>query len=107
MATHGPTGTDAPRHAHRAAWIVGSYCSRIQIRPPVPEPGTRIAYRDGLLPHGFDILSVAEGWQRNYWDRIIRGDGAYERIAKYIQDNPMNSEGDRFGNNAGRSPKAG
>ena len=62
---------------------------------------TRIAYRDGLLPHGTPV------WQRNYWDRIIRGDGEYERIARYIRDNPMNWERDRFGNNAGRSPMAG
>ena len=48
-----------------------------------------------------------EGWQRNYWDRIIRGDGAYERIARYIHNNPMNWERDRFGNNAGRFPRAG
>jgi hypothetical protein len=71
--------------------IVASYKSAV----------TRIAYRDGLLPHGTPV------WQCNYWDRIIRGDGAYERIAKYIGDNPMNWERDRFGNNAGRSAMAG
>jgi hypothetical protein len=31
-----------------------------------------------------------------------RGDGEYERIARYIRNNPMNWERDRFGNNAGR-----
>ena len=51
---------------------------------------TRIAYRDGLLPHGTPV------WQRNYWDRIIRGDGAHERIAKYIRDNPAGWNEDRF-----------
>ncbi len=51
---------------------------------------TRMAYRDGLLPHGTPV------WQRNYWDRVIRDDGAYERIAKYIRDNPANWKGDRF-----------
>ncbi len=51
---------------------------------------TRMAYRDGLLPHGTPV------WQRNYWDRVIRDDGEYERIAKYIRDNPMNWKGDRF-----------
>lgn len=39
---------------------------------------------------------LAEGWQRNYWDRVIRDDGEYKRIAKYIRDNPINWEGDRF-----------
>ncbi|MBK9148002.1 MAG: hypothetical protein IPM12_09340 [Flavobacteriales bacterium] len=58
---------------------------------------TRLAYRDGLLPHGTPV------WQRNYWDRVIRDDGEHERIARYIRDNPMNWERDRFGGRAGRS----
>lgn len=60
--------------------IVASYKSAV----------TRMAYRDGLLPHGTPV------WQRNYWDRVIRDDGEYERIAKYIRDNPMNWKGDQF-----------
>jgi REP element-mobilizing transposase RayT len=51
---------------------------------------TRLAYRDGLLPHGTPV------WQRNYWDRVIRDDGEYARIAQYIRDNPQNWKGDRF-----------
>lgn len=51
---------------------------------------TRIAYRDGVMPRGTTV------WQRNYWDDIIRGDGAYERMAQYIADNPKNWKGDRF-----------
>ncbi len=60
--------------------IVASYKSAV----------TRIAYRDGLLPHGTPV------WQRNYWDRVIRDNGEHERIAKYIRDNPANWKGDRF-----------
>ena len=60
--------------------IVASYKSAV----------TRMAYRDGLLPHGTSL------WQRNYWDRVIRDDGEYERIAKYIRDNPTNWGKDRF-----------
>ncbi|MBK6342583.1 MAG: hypothetical protein IPF41_08355 [Flavobacteriales bacterium] len=60
--------------------IVASYKSAV----------TRMAYRDGLLPNGTPV------WQRNYWDRVIRDDGEYERIAKYIRDNPANWKGDRF-----------
>lgn len=51
---------------------------------------TRMAYRDGLVPHGTTI------WQRNYWDRVIRDDGEWARIAQYIQDNPANWGKDRF-----------
>jgi putative transposase len=60
--------------------IVASYKSAV----------TRMAYRDGLLPHGTPV------WQRNYWDRVIRDDGEHERIAQYIRDNPANWKGDRF-----------
>ena len=42
--------------------VVASYKSAI----------TRIAYRDGLVPHGTPV------WQRNYWDRVIRDDDEYE-----------------------------
>ena len=65
--------------------IVASYKSAV----------TRLAYRNGLLPHGTPV------WQRNYWDRVIRDDGEYERIAKYIRENPMNWQRDRFGGGAG------
>ncbi len=51
---------------------------------------TRMAYRDGLLPHGTPV------WQRNYWDRVIRDDGEHDRIAQYIAENPANWKGDRF-----------
>jgi len=56
-----------------------------------------MAYRDGLRPHGTRCHpEPAEGWQRNYWDRVIRDDAEHERIAKYICDNPANWKGDRF-----------
>ena len=51
---------------------------------------SRIAYRDALLPRGTPV------WQQNYWDRIIRDDAAWMRIAKYIRDNPANWGKDRF-----------
>ncbi|HRH69210.1 MAG TPA: hypothetical protein PLB89_06880 [Flavobacteriales bacterium] len=41
-------------------------------------------------------LSGAEGWQRNYWDRVIRDDAEHERIAQYIADNPANWKNDRM-----------
>ncbi|MFA5104424.1 MAG: transposase [Candidatus Margulisiibacteriota bacterium] len=32
------------------------------------------------------------GWQRNYFDRIIRNDSELDRIRQYIADNPKNSK---------------
>lgn len=67
--------------------IVASYRSAV----------TRMAYRDGLLPHGTRCHpEPVDGWQSNYWDHVIRDDGEHERIAQYIRDNPMNWNGDRF-----------
>jgi putative transposase len=51
---------------------------------------SRIAYRDGLVPHGTKI------WQRNYWDRVIRDAPEYARITDYIRDNPAKWNRDRF-----------
>lgn len=33
-------------------------------------------------------------WQRNYWEHIIRNDGSFERISKYIKSNPQNWKND-------------
>jgi REP element-mobilizing transposase RayT len=29
-------------------------------------------------------------WQRNYYERIIRNEGEYDRIYEYIINNPLN-----------------
>jgi len=29
-------------------------------------------------------------WQRDYYDHVIRDDGEFQRIKRYIQDNPLN-----------------
>ena len=60
--------------------IVASYKSAV----------SRIAYRDGVLPRGTPI------WQRNYWDDIIWDHASYERITRYIRNNPANWRTDDF-----------
>lgn len=35
-------------------------------------------------------------WHRNFWENIIRDAGAFERISRYIMDNPKNWESDKF-----------
>ena len=34
-------------------------------------------------------------WQRDYYDHVIRDDGEFQRIKRYIQDNPLNWKGPR------------
>ncbi|MBK7620347.1 MAG: hypothetical protein IPJ10_13595 [Flavobacteriales bacterium] len=85
-----PARTTETHHAHRTRWFVGAHRAGVQTCLPGRSAVTRMAYRDGLLPHGTPV------WQRNYWDRVIRDDGEYQRIADYIRDNPANWKGDRF-----------
>jgi hypothetical protein len=28
-------------------------------------------------------------WQRGYWERIVRGDGEFEAMRRYIAENPI------------------
>lgn len=35
-------------------------------------------------------------WQRNYWEHIIRNDGAFDRISQYIQNNPRKWNEDKL-----------
>ncbi len=35
-------------------------------------------------------------WQRNYYENIIRNEISYQRIANYIDNNPVNWEKDRL-----------
>ncbi len=35
-------------------------------------------------------------WQRNYWENIIRNEQSYNRISKYIINNPKNWNEDKF-----------
>ncbi|MCZ4693613.1 transposase [Ancylomarina euxinus] len=35
-------------------------------------------------------------WQRNYWEHIIRNDGAFDRISEYIQNNPRKWNEDKL-----------
>ena len=43
---------------------------------------SRQVYRDGLVPRGTPV------WQRNYYERIIRDQDEWDRIALYIAENP-------------------
>jgi len=36
------------------------------------------------------------GWQARFYDNIVRNDRDYQRIADYIENNPVNWEQDKF-----------
>jgi REP element-mobilizing transposase RayT len=49
-----------------------------------------VAYRLNLIRH----TPGADVWQRNYYERIIRDEAEYHRIARYIIENPAQWETD-------------
>ncbi len=54
----------------------------------------------GSIVRGFKIGVTKElgfsPWQRNYYERIIRGCNEYKNAAEYIEQNPYKWETDRF-----------
>ena len=40
-------------------------------------------------------------WQRNYWEHIIRNENEYQRISRYIIDNPQKWQQDKFNDGTG------
>ena len=42
-------------------------------------------------------------WQRNYWEHIIRTERALQAIRRYIRDNPLRWDMDRYNAEATRS----
>jgi len=49
------------------------------------------------------IINPDFGWQRNYWEHVIRNDNEYQRIAQYIMDNPQKWALDKLNGGTGNS----
>jgi len=53
------------------------------------------SYKSAVSKHahrlGYDF-----GWQERFYDHIIRNNKSFNRITKYIINNPQNWENDRF-----------
>ena len=49
------------------------------------------------------IINPDFGWQRNYWEHIIRNDNEYQHIAQYIIDNPQKWALDKLNGGTGNS----
>ncbi|MCC5916515.1 MAG: hypothetical protein JJU02_04220 [Cryomorphaceae bacterium] len=42
--------------------------------------------------------------QRNYWEKIVHNHSSFQRISKYIVDNPNNWDNDEFNGNINKNP---
>lgn len=50
---------------------------------------TTVEYIKGVKEHGWQAYQKRL-WLRNYYEHIIRNDGAFDRISEYIKNNPAN-----------------
>jgi REP element-mobilizing transposase RayT len=101
-----------PNHIHGII-VVGATLAVAQTRAgatragasPAPTVGEIVGAYKSLVANGcrklYDEKNEILGtlWQRNYYERIIRSDDEYRRIAEYIINNPANWEKDALRNN--------
>lgn len=57
--------------------------------------GATGSYKSAVTKH-CNKLGFVFAWQPRFHDHIIRDDTSFERITKYIQNNPSNWRGDTF-----------
>ena len=58
------------------------------------------SYKSAVSKHAHR-LGFEFGWQRNYWEHIIRNDDEYCRIAEYINNNPKSWQLDKLNGGSG------
>jgi len=46
-------------------------------------------------------MGIEFGWQRIFWDHIIRDDDAHQRISQYIKNNPKKWSLDKLNGGSG------
>jgi len=56
---------------------------------------TTVEYIKGVKNSGWQAFD-GKLWQRNYYEHIIRNEGAYKSIADYIANNPSRWLDDKF-----------
>jgi REP element-mobilizing transposase RayT len=87
-----------PNHLHGLI-IIKNHCShRGEATAPLQSLGKIIAWYKYESTKNVNRLCQSPGvrlWQRNYYDRIIRNENEYDRIKKYILNNPARWESDR------------
>jgi REP element-mobilizing transposase RayT len=93
-----------PNHVHGIIWIVDEKATHRVAptkHPRDPKPGSLgaiIGQYKSITTKRINQLRNSpriRGWQRNYYDRIIRNESELDVIRKYIQTNPFNWEMDQ------------
>lgn len=79
-----------PDHVHAVLWIVKYNCSSRGSPAPIT---TVVGVWKSYAARRINIWRDSKGsavWQRNYYERIVRGREALSRIRSYIRRNPGN-----------------
>lgn len=91
-----------PNHVHGILEIINAEAKDISSLSSHPKGTSKTV---GSIVRGFKIgvtkwmrqnTLVYHVWQRNYYENIIRNDGAYNTISNYIKNNPANWDSDGF-----------
>ena len=72
-----------------------------------PTLGQIVAYYQHQTTQTINGLREMPGvpfWQRNYWEHVVRDEDAYNRISRYIHDNPARWEEDQLHPEAAPNP---
>ncbi len=92
-----------PNHLHGIVWINGSAGeeSNRRQRPP-RELGTFLkGFKDSVIRRARDELKIAQVWQRNDHEHIVRNENELQDIRVYIQTNPLRWQEDQLHPSAG------
>ena len=67
----------------------------IAYRPPKSISSFVAGFKSVVTVNALKINSCF-GWQARFYDNIVQNDQDYQRIAEYIENNPVNWEQDKF-----------
>lgn len=68
-----------------------------QFKSPSKTIGSVVrGYKIGVIKWCRNNTNIFDVWQRDYYEHIIRDEMAYQRIARYIINNPANWKDDKF-----------
>jgi REP element-mobilizing transposase RayT len=93
-----PDGPTATSDLAASAMVDSTATARVA---PITVGGIVGAYKSMVSNRCLDIYkfkneTMGQFWQRNYYEHIIRTEQSYQRISKYIINNPLKWTKDKF-----------
>ncbi len=92
-----PTGNNGIQNSKRSAINTNKNEIMSNISPKPGTISTIIRSYKSVVSKNAHFINPHFAWQPRFHDHIIRNEISFDRIQKYIANNPMNWKGDRFG----------